>query len=116
MDGRLVKATEDADARVLLAVESCADARYVEEQVVVIGLGSGHELIEKLTLKVAEVYHVQLAGSPGSQIVAGDLSGSGAGLLVDPGDNSVGGATASVVLLLAITINRRDFLTRTKTG
>lgn len=100
----------------LLAVEGCADARDVKERVVVIGLGSGHELIEKLTLKVAEVYHVQLAGGPGSQVVAGNLRGSGAGLLVDPGDNGVGGATASVVLLLAITINRRDFLTRTTGG
>lgn len=100
----------------LLAVEGCADARCVEEQVVVIGLGSGHELIEKLALKVAEVYHVQLAGSPGSQVVTGDLCGSGAGLFVNPGDNGVGGATTSVVLLLAISINRRALLTRTKTG
>ena len=108
-NGRLIEVADDSSTgeggTVGLSAGSVAG---VEELVVLKSLGSRHESIEVLTLKATEVGEVAgVSGGLLPELVAGDLSGGGAGLLGDPLDNLVLGSSAVVVLSLTTTKSQK---------
>jgi len=73
----------------------------MEEGEAFAGLGNIHEDVEEVTFEVAEEDGGKL-GLDLIELVASELLGGGAGLLVDPLDNGVLGAATGVVLTLSV--------------
>ena len=71
--------------------------------------GARHEAIEEVTLEGTEVAKGKLGlGSLGAHIVAANLDGGGASLLVDPLDDGILGAATSVVLLGSLAVANQE--------
>jgi hypothetical protein len=85
-------------------VGGSAGTGSVEERVLLVALSNRVEGIEELTREVTEVDNVELSTNLTSEVVAGNFKGSGAGLLVDPLDDGVSGATTGIVLRFSVAI------------
>ena len=72
------------------------------EGVALTRFSDAHVVIETLTREITEPDSIELASNFASEIVAGNFSGGGSGLLVDPGNDAVSSSTAGVVSGLAV--------------
>ena len=117
MHGAVIEGAENGNAVGGGTVGGSALTSGVEEGVGIVHLGGRHEATEHITGHLAEVNQVELVvSSLGGEVLAGDLLASGAGLLDNPLDDSVGSAATSVFLLLAIAESGINLRNRTYTN